>query len=79
MSRFTDNVAKDGFAITPSGTPFTIRAQAIYIGVAGNVTLTTVGGTSLEFIGLQAGQILPVSALAVTTATATGLIGLLAT
>lgn len=75
---FLDNTAKDGFDITPSASEFNVRAQAIYVGGTGDVTLITEAGTTLTFFNAQAGSTIPISAVAVTLATtATNLIGYL--
>lgn len=57
----------DAFAITPSATPLTRVARALFIGVAGNVTVKTIMGTSVTFIGVQAGTILPIQVNVVNT------------
>lgn len=67
------------FAITPSDdTDLTIGATAIYVGGAGNVKLITSLGQTVTFVGVSAGQILPVRAKRViaTLTTATNLVGL---
>lgn len=74
---FLDNTAKDGFDITPGPTEFAVRAQAIYVGGNGDVTLKTEAGTTLTFFGVVAGSTLPISAVAVTASTASNLIGYL--
>ena len=71
--------AQDGVAITPSDSSnLAAPVRGIYIGVTGNVALTTLGGTSLTFVGCVAGTILPVCAIKVanTNTTATNLIGI---
>jgi len=74
---FIENTAKDAFTITPSASEFNVRAQAIYVGGAGDITLTTEAGNSVTFVAVIAGSILPISAVAVTAATATNLLGLI--
>lgn len=55
--------AIDGFAVTPNNsTDLTENCRALYIGTAGNVALITAKGTTLTFVGLQAGQTLSVRA-----------------
>jgi hypothetical protein len=72
--------AFDGDPIVPSDTvDLGDAARAIYIGADGNVCLDTLAsGTTLTFVGLKAGSILPVAARRVraTLTTATGLIAL---
>lgn len=69
-------IATDAFSITPSDST-TQRAQAVYVGAAGNVALRTEDGTTLTFSGAQAGTILPVKTnqILATGTTATNLIG----
>ncbi|MES2531976.1 MAG: hypothetical protein V4636_13140 [Pseudomonadota bacterium] len=71
--------ASDGLAVTPSdGTALTVIARALWIGVAGNVSVVTLGGTTLTFVGVQAGSILPVRCTHVraTLTTATSILAL---
>ncbi len=70
---------EDGFAITPNdGADLTRVPRSIYVGGAGNIALVTAKGTTLTFVGLGAGQVLPMRANRVlaTGTTATNLIGL---
>lgn len=69
----------DGIAVSPSdAVELSPAVRALYIGVAGNVKLKTIGGTTLEFIGIQAGTILPIQTKLVfnTSTTATNIIGI---
>jgi hypothetical protein len=78
-SKFISESAVDGFAITPNDSAdMAAVAVQVYVGVAGNMVVDTTEGTTLTFIGLQAGQILPVKCRRVraTGTTATNLIGL---
>lgn len=70
--------AFDGVAITATDAPLSATIRALFIGVAGNVKCLTPGGVSLNFQNLQAGSILPVMMIQVssTSTTASGLIGL---
>jgi hypothetical protein len=53
----------------------TYTPSTLYIGTAGNVTVTTAGGDAgVEFVNLPNGSILPVLVTAVTAATATDLV-----
>lgn len=68
-----------GFAITPddnAALPQTIRA--IYVGTAGNITMTLAEDAELVFANIPAGTILPIRAKSVsaTGTTASDLIGL---
>ena len=69
-------IATDAFVITPSDSTVH-RAQAVYVGGAGNIAVKTEDGTTLTFSGAQAGTILPVktSQVLATGTTATNLIG----
>jgi len=64
----------DGAAIVVA-TPFLV-CDGIYIGGAGNATVTLQSGRSVAFNGLLAGTILQVKAVNVTAATATNMVAL---
>lgn len=71
-------VAVDAFAITPNdSTNLTVPARALWVGVAGNVVVRTMGGSDITF-AVASAQLLPVAAQRVlsTGTTATGIIGL---
>lgn len=71
--------ASDGFAITPNDSAeLTRTCRSIFVGGAGNISLVTKAGTTLSFVNVAAGSILPVRAKQVnaTGTTATNLIGL---
>jgi hypothetical protein len=58
-----DSPAARAIAVSPNdGVDLTISARALYIGGPGNVSVVTVGGDTVTFVGLVAGQILPVRA-----------------
>ena len=69
-------IASDAFAITPSDAT-TQRANALWVGGAGNVAVKTEDGTTLTFTGAQAGTTLPVRVMQVlaSNTTATNLVG----
>lgn len=72
--------ARDAVAITPSdSTNLTNMAKSLYIGGAGNVSLITAKGTTVSFVGLPAGSLIPVqvSRVMATGTTATNIVGLL--
>ena len=74
-----DSPARDCFAITPNdSTDFTHTARAVYVGVAGDVAVETVEGSTVTFVGAAAGSILPVRCKKVlsTGTTATSLVGM---
>lgn len=82
-SHFTNGpsspVAYDGAAITPDdGADLPVEARAIYVGGDGDLSGVTLGGTTLSFVGLTAGSILPVafSRIRATGTTATNLVAL---
>lgn len=76
MSIDRAGIASDAFAVTPSDAT-TQRANAIYVGAAGNVAVKTEDGTTVTFVGAQAGTILPVRTMQVlaTNTTASSLVG----
>ncbi len=73
---FINNTAKDGFSIDAlvGGGEFTPHAQAIYVGVGGDVTGVTVEGTTLTWT-VPSGGTIACAIKNVTAADATGLIG----
>lgn len=70
-----DAPAVDAFAITPGASPLPRTVKALFIGGAGDITVTTLLGTSITFT-VPAGSILPLVCTHVTAATATGIRGL---
>lgn len=69
--------AQDAFAVTKSDETV-IRFDALYVGGAGDVAVVTNRGTTVTFVGVQAGSILPVSGTKVmsTNTDATDILGL---
>ncbi len=69
-------IASDAFAITPSDATVQ-RANAVWVGSAGNVAVKTEDGTTVTFTGAQAGSILPIRTMQVlaTNTTAGSLVG----
>ena len=63
----------EGTTSVPSGTAYTIYSQAdnpnngctLYIGLAGNITVETVGGDVVTFTGMPTGSFIPVHVLKV--------------
>lgn len=86
MSAITEQPT-GGFTVTPNDTvnignastprmPVNIGA-ILYIGNAGNVTVTTEGGDTVTFLNVPAGFILPVKCIKVwTSTTATAIVAL---
>ncbi len=71
--------ASGAAAITPHDTnELTIYTRGIYVGGAGDIALTTVGGDAVTFSGALAGTVLPIRAKIVksTNTTATNLLAL---
>lgn len=72
--------AVDAQAVTPSDSATLTNGAclALYIGVAGNVALVTSQGTTVTFVGLNAGSILPVrtNKVLATGTTATSILAL---
>lgn len=69
---------QDGFAITPSNSlNFVTMARAIYVGVGGDISLVTANGTTLLFVGVLQGSILPITCIRVNS-TGTGASSLVA-
>ena len=65
--------AQHATAISAGATVY--PASTLFVGTGGNVTVNTVGGeTGVQFTNLVSGSILPVLVIAVTSATASGLI-----
>lgn len=67
-------------AVTPSDStvfPFGL-CRALYVGVAGNVTVLSAGGAAVTFSGVPAGVILPIRCKRVnsTSTTATNIVAL---
>lgn len=55
--------AQNGFAVTPSDSvDLPTNCRSLYVGTAGNIVLVTAGGTTLTFVNVGAGSILPVRA-----------------
>ena len=74
-----ESPAERAFAITPNDSAdLSVFPRAIYVGGAGNVKVTTLGGDTVTLNGAVAGSILPVRVVRVfsTGTTATNLIGL---
>jgi hypothetical protein len=73
--------AQDAFAVTPSDvTNFSAVARSLWIGVAGDVTLITLGSnTAVLFKNVPQGSMLPVMCIRVnaTGTTATNIVGII--
>ncbi len=74
-----DSPAQRAADVTPSdSTDLATSARSLWIGAAGDVRLTTVGGDTVTFVGCTGGSLLPVRAARVhaTGTTATNIIAL---
>ena len=61
------------YAATPSADPLPLRSRALYVGVAGNLTVIPQGQTdSVVFVNVQPGTILPIVCSHVLPATTAG-------
>lgn len=74
----SDSCAQSAVAITLADSDLAHPVRSLYIGVTGDVKVTTVNGQAVTFVGVQGGFILPVSVKRVwlTGTTATNIIGL---
>ena len=52
---FIRAMPEDGAAITPNDSADLAHDSVCYIGGAGNITVTTVGGSKLTFVGVEKG------------------------
>jgi len=74
-----DSPAQRAADVTPSdSTDLASGARSLWIGAAGDVRLTTVGGDTVTFVGCTGGSVLPVCVARVhaTGTTATNIIAL---
>jgi hypothetical protein len=64
--------------VTPSDTVDLSYPSVIYVGVGGNVQVTTAQGDQVIFVGLIAGQVIPVQVIRVwsTSTTATTMLAI---
>jgi hypothetical protein len=71
--------AENALAVTPDdGTNLGYYSRALYVGGAGNLKIDTVGGSTVTFVSVPAGTVLPVRAKKVhaTGTTATNIVAL---
>jgi hypothetical protein len=73
-----DSCAIGAIAITPADSNLSAAVRALYVGGSGNVKITDALGNATTFNAVQAGSILPVTAVRVwsTGTTATSIVGL---
>ncbi len=56
-----DSPARHAAAVTPHDTnELTAVTRGVWVGVGGDVAVTTVGGESVTIVGVQAGTMLPI-------------------
>lgn len=77
-AEFMQRPASGAAAVTEDNTtPLANTSRALYIGGDGDLTVTMLDGTDVEFVGVVAGTILPIRVTHVKTATtATNIINL---
>lgn len=68
-----DSPAENAAAVTPGATPLANVSRALWVGGAGDVTVTMVGGQTVTFANADVG-FLPVRVTHVTAATATDIL-----
>lgn len=68
--------AQGAFTVTAGASALEHVIRAFYVGVAGDVTVTTLNGESVQFTNCIGGMIYPIAATHITAATATGIVGL---
>jgi len=68
----------DAVVIVPSDSVNLATAAVIYVGVGGNVKVTTAQGTAITFTGVVAGSVIPIQVIRVwsTGTTATNMVGI---
>jgi hypothetical protein len=73
-----DSPADNAAAVTPGSSALTKATRAVYVGGAGNMNVTMVGGGDVLFSGIAAGQVLPirVSHILSSSTTATNIVAL---
>ena len=79
FSKTADSCASMAFSVTPADPDMGTPARALYVGVGGDVRVTTTGGNDVTFTAVPGGSLLPVSVKRVwaTGTTATNVIGVI--
>lgn len=75
----TESPATRGYAITPGdGTDLSFATRAVWVGGAGDLTVTLLGGDTVTLSAIPAGTLIPIRAkqVAATGTTATLIVGL---
>lgn len=68
--------AENAAAVTPGAGALSATTRAVYVGGAGNMTVTMAGGGSVTFTAVPAGSTIPIAVTHVTAATATSIVAL---
>lgn len=55
----------DAVAVTPSDTVNLTNPSVIYVGITGNVKVTTAQGSDVTFVGVPSGAVIPVQVIRV--------------
>ena len=79
MTGGLESQARHAAAVTPDdGADLEPHARGLYVGAAGDVSVTTIGGDSVTFQGVPAGAVLPVlvARVSATGTTASGIVAL---
>ena len=79
VSSGTDSPATRGFAISPGdGSDVTYATRAVWVGGAGDLKVTMLGGDTITLVGVPAGCLIPIRVSRVwsTGTTATSIVGL---
>ena len=78
MGMYNNAPCDNAAVVTPSDTTALPQIQQIFVGGAGNVAVTTVGGQVLTFTGVLAGTVLPVrcTKIMATNTTATNMVAM---
>lgn len=68
----------DAWAVTTSDTTNIVPTRGLYIGAAGNVVVDMAYGTTITFVGVQGGTILPIQVTRIyaTSTTASSIVAL---
>jgi len=79
FSKTADSCASVVWSITPADSDLAQPARCLYVGVGGDVRVTTTQGNDVTFVGVSGGAVLPVSVKRVwaTNTTATSILGMI--
>ena len=79
FSKSQDSCASLAWSIAPANSDMPQPARCLYVGVGGDVRVTTTQGNDVTFVGVSGGAVLPVSVKRVwaTSTTATSIVGMI--